>query len=86
VVHLHRQVADSDAGGHGLGLGRLLGAGTAAERLERREDSFMVSGGTSSILVCIRSCGGAGGGLLMVQLVHCPLEERARIFHMSIHN
>jgi hypothetical protein len=46
----------------------------------------MVSGGTSSILVCIRSCGGAGGGLLMVQLIHCPLEERARIFHMSIHN
>jgi hypothetical protein len=56
--------------------------------MERREDSFPISGaaaaaGTSAVLVC-RSCGG-GRGVLMVQLIHCPLEEGARVLHMSIH-
>jgi len=70
VVHLHCQVAGSDAGGHGLGLGVGL-AGSAAERMERREDNFPISG---AVVVC-RS--GGGRGVLMVQLVHCPLEEGA---------
>jgi hypothetical protein len=98
VTHLHRQVPDSDAGGHGLWLGR-------AELLERRDGGggggVLISGGgaadagtnTTSATILLVVCGGNRGGgsggrvLVVLELVHCPLEERARVLlHMSIHH
>jgi len=80
VTHLHRQVPDSDAGGHGrLWLG-------GAEHLERREGgggvlNLLISGaaadaGTNTSATFLLVCGGGGGGgrvLVVLEMVHCPL-------------
>jgi hypothetical protein len=62
--------------GAGSGRSRLHCEALGATRTQLHLCRFRggaAAAGTSSVVVCRSCCG--GGGLLMVQLVHCPLEQ-----------
>jgi hypothetical protein len=76
MVHLNRQVLDSD--GRRRSLGRLVVVGVA-ELLKRWEGGFSTSGAvaaatTTTIWICWGSSSGSG---VLLQLVHGPLKEHA---------